>query len=379
MIQTLPLEHKKERILGLDLMRTTAILLVVFHHGFAILSFQFIPLPDGVDIFFVLSGFLIGGIIIKSLEKNKGFTLHDLKVFWFRRWFRTLPAYWFTLFLNVVLYFFINLQEKSVKETVKLIVIKDKLWQFIFFGQNLFGNLKTPFFSESWSLSVEEWFYLLLPIILLLSLKIGFLQYRAVFLSIIIIIVSPMVARYFLSDIHTQGTWLPTRMIVIMRLDGIGLGVLMAYIKRYKSTIWNKMAGFKIFILIGMIIFYGSFYLVHENYSYFNSITLTNLFFYTITSLGVMIALPALSKMTLSHTIFDKIVTSISLISYSMYLINLSLIIKIIQIFTPNDASELNKFLLYVCYWVITIGLSFFMYKYIEQPFMALRDKYFVE
>lgn len=83
MIEQLPL--KKKRILGLDLMRAVAIILVLFHHGFTLFEFPFIPIPDGVDIFFVLSGFLIGGILIKTIVKQKGLSLADLKVFWFRR------------------------------------------------------------------------------------------------------------------------------------------------------------------------------------------------------------------------------------------------------------------------------------------------------
>jgi peptidoglycan/LPS O-acetylase OafA/YrhL len=376
MIETLPL--KKKRILGLDLMRAIAILLVIFHHGFTLFTFPFIPLPDGVDIFFVLSGFLIGGILIKSMEKSKGFSLNDLKIFWFRRWFRTLPAFWFTLIVNLILYFCINLQTQSLKETIKLMVLKEKLWQFFFFVQNLFANLSTRFFSESWSLSVEEWFYLLLPIILFFALKSRIVPYKAVLLSILIIIVFPTIARYFFSDIHLKWTWLSTRMVVIMRLDSIGLGVLMAYLKYYKSAIWDKMAKFKLLIVLGIAIFYGSFYIVHENYYYFNSITLTNLFFYTFTSFGVMITLPALSKMTSNNGIFERAITFVSLISYSMYLINYSIVIVLIQIFTPANVSEMGKFISFVLYWIITIGLSALMYEYIEEPFMALRDKYFM-
>ena len=360
-------------------MRAVAIILVLFHHGFTLFDFPFFPIPDGVDIFFVLSGFLIGSILIKTIEKQKSFSWADLKVFWFRRWFRTLPAYWLTLLLNLGLYFFLNLQNHSVKDTLKLMLLKEKLWQFFFFIQNLFSNMTTRFFPETWSLSVEEWFYLSLPVIIFFSLKSSIKPYQAILLSIIIIIITPTLARYFLSGIHLKWNWLSTRMVVAMRLDGIGLGVLMAYIKYYKPFFWDKLASFKILVYLGIFIFYASFYIIHENYYYFNSYTITNLFFYTFTSIGVMITIPALSKITANDSIFHKAITFTSIISYSMYLINGTFIITIIQLLSPNNLSEFGKFLSYLAFWINTFIFGNLMYKFIEKPFMEIRDKYFVD
>ncbi len=378
-LMTEHLTIQKKRILGLDLMRAVAILMVVLHHGFSLFNFPCIPLPDGVDIFFVLSGFLIGGILIKTMEKQKGFSLADLKIFWFRRWFRTLPAFWFTLLLNLMVYFLLNLQNFSVKDTLKLMFLKEKLWQYFFFLQNLTSNMISRFFPETWSLSVEEWFYLSLPIILFISLKSRLKPYKAILLSILIIIILPTLTRYFFSDIHLKWNWLSTRMVVIMRLDGIGLGVLMAYIKYYKPAFWNKLASFKFLIYLGIFIFYASFYIIHENYYYFNSYTITNLTFYTFTSIGVMITIPSLSKMTSNSSTFNRAVTFTSLISYSMYLINGTFILTIIQYFLPANISEFYKFLSYLFFWICTFFVSNLMYKYVEQPFMRLRDKHFMD
>ena len=94
--------HNK-RVFGLDVMRAAAILIVVDAHATIALkdyysgAFWHHLLPDGVELFFVLSGFLIGGILIRSYEKNGGFDRDLLLNFWTRRWFRTLPAYYFVL------------------------------------------------------------------------------------------------------------------------------------------------------------------------------------------------------------------------------------------------------------------------------------------
>lgn len=377
MSKNIPQNHK--RIFGLDLLRASAILLVMLHHGFQLFPFPFPPVPDGVDIFFVLSGYLIGGILIKTVEKKQDFSWSDLKTFWFRRWFRTLPAFWVALLLNLIVYFFINLQNQSAKDTFKLMFVKEKLWEYFFFIQNFATNLKSRFFAESWSLSVEEWFYLLLPIFILFSIKSGLKATKAIFLSILIIIVVPILLRFSFSDIHLKLSWLSTRMVVVMRLDSIGCGVLMAFIRYYQPKIWNILANYKLLILLGIIIFYGSFLIIFMGYEYLNSSVLTNLFFYTFTNIGVMIAIPAMSKMMAKNTVFESIITFISLTSYSIYLLNYSIIVVLIQIIRPNPATRIEEFISLVAYLGITFGASYLMYIFIEKPFMKLRDKYFSE
>jgi len=93
-------------VYGLDVFRAVAILIVLYAHG-KLLSgdaFSFIPdfpLVDGVELFFVLSGFLIGTILISTIEKEQRFDVKSLFNFWKRRWFRTLPTYYFILIINI--------------------------------------------------------------------------------------------------------------------------------------------------------------------------------------------------------------------------------------------------------------------------------------
>ena len=108
----LKIELNPERIYGLDILRAFAILFVVAGHGEVLLPRQLKSINDffvfdGVSIFFVLSGFLIGGILIKILEKNQ-ITINLLFEFWIRRWFRTLPNYFLILITLGILHFFFN-------------------------------------------------------------------------------------------------------------------------------------------------------------------------------------------------------------------------------------------------------------------------------
>ena len=157
------LEQSPNRVFGLDLLRFVAIFMVLLGHSLILAPKTLKPfvykfLFDGVAIFFVLSGFLIGGILIKQLNKEKP-SLYGLVDFWKRRWMRTLPAYLIILiFLLIYTAFFIP---KNLPED---------WFRFFFFTQNLFAY-RPSFFAEAWSLSIEEQFYIIWPFILWIGYK----------------------------------------------------------------------------------------------------------------------------------------------------------------------------------------------------------------
>ena len=168
---------EKSRVFGLDVYRAVAILLVVMSHASYFTGSMFswlpsIPLPDGVELFFVLSGFLIGTILIKTLEESERFGYRELFHFWKRRWFRTLPNYYL-----ILLVYYILVSNSIIGGDD---AIEQFNWKFLVFAQNLYESFY-GFYLESWSLSIEEWFYIILPIIIIgfrlfLSKRIRFWQ-----------------------------------------------------------------------------------------------------------------------------------------------------------------------------------------------------------
>jgi len=158
--------HTK-RVFGLDVMRAIAILIVVDSHATMALGnyynspFWHFLLPDGVELFFVLSGFLIGGILIRSYEKNAGFNRRLLLNFWTRRWFRTLPAYYLVL-SGLIVMALLRAWRSGLHHALPP---KQTLLAYFFFGQN-FNKEMGGFFAETWSLAIEEWSYITLPLVL---------------------------------------------------------------------------------------------------------------------------------------------------------------------------------------------------------------------
>src|SRR5437016_12054275 len=146
----------RERQPGLDLLRALAIIVVVIYHA-ALFGFKLPGRVDrfgwiGVDLFFVLSGYLIGGQLLAPLARGQPIKLGR---FFSRRALRIMPAY----FVVLAVYFSLP----SVREFPEI----SPLWKFLISVQNI-GLHGGTAFSHAWSLAIEDQFYLALPLVLLL-------------------------------------------------------------------------------------------------------------------------------------------------------------------------------------------------------------------
>jgi peptidoglycan/LPS O-acetylase OafA/YrhL len=364
--QEMVVDIKSERIFGLDVFRALAIVLVVMGHGSFMLNgtmlegFPFFKMIDGVDMFFVLSGFLIGGILLRSFNDKEAFHFFDLMSFWKRRWFRTLPNYYLILILNYAF--------------VKYEVIHESIDQFDFHFFTFTQNFKTPFYGffwESWSLSIEEWFYILVPFCGFLLLKLC--KPKFAFLTVtILILVLPFVYRWFIYNPNIDGFWYDVtfRKTVLSRLDSIGYGLLAAWAYFYYLEFWNKMKFACLFLGIVMLIFV-------VNYESPVTSIYRQVVYFSLLPFSVMLLVPAVMKIRKFNTLLSISIEHISKISYSMYLVNLALVAEVIRDnFAPQGGFD--GILKYICYWCIVVIVSSILYKYFEKPMMKLRDKDFL-
>lgn len=350
------------RVFGLDLFRAIAIVLVVLGHGSFILDNTFlegfpnIKMIDGVDMFFVLSGFLIGGILLKEINKGDKFSSYSLIQFWKRRWFRTLPNYYLILLLNYVV--------------VKYGIIDEDINQFNFHFLTFTQNFNSPFYDffwESWSLSIEEWFYIFTPILMAVCYKV-FSSKTSFLLTTLIMITFPLLYRIYSHNPHIDAFWwdVTFRKTVLFRLDSIGYGLLAAWSFRYYHEKWIKIKLPALLIGIGIIIFILN-YTSSPNTFYKQTI------YFSLVPLAVMLFLPIANNYKKAKGIIPITVQHISKISYSMYLINLALVAEIIRKnFQPNGGFD--GILKYLLFWAIVISASTILFKYFEKPVMDLRE-----
>lgn len=359
----------KNRVFGLDLMRALAIIFVVLGHGGGILDkantgFPWIRLIDGVELFFVLSGFLIGGILIKIFHNTETLKIKTIWNFWIRRWFRTLPNYYLILLFNVLFVYYGIINEDFSQFN----------WKFLFFVQN-FSQPFSGFFWESWSLSIEEWFYLLFPLILaflfILTKNLKISKKHLFLTSIFILLLAPLLLRFFIaSEFDVDKFWLDVKInkVVIYRLDSIALGLLASFIKYWYPTFWFKIRN--IAFLFGLLLSYGILYSSWPPNDFE-----TKVFKIVLQSVGCLLLLPKFDSMKSAPPIITKFFTHISLISYSMYLINLALVSEVILHNFPPYNSK-TAWIMYSLYWGIVVIISTLLYKYYERPIMNLRDKF---
>ena len=228
---------------GLDLVRATAIAAVMLYHarttGLAppsapwLMSFGWM----GVDLFFVLSGFLIASQLLKPWASGER---ADYARFFIRRALRTIPAF----VVVVVLYFAFP----HLRETPEI----QPFWQFATFTENLLFDPTGPkAFDHVWSLCVEEQFYLLFPLVLsLVAIKPSARKTIAVLLAVL---VAGIVLRAFLwlslvanrpFHFHSEPNWQSYVTLIYYpawsRLDGLLAGVALATLKIFRPAAWAR-------------------------------------------------------------------------------------------------------------------------------------------
>lgn len=365
----------KERNFGLDLIRAMAIILVVASHCsyllFPIAETSFTTLirvlgATGVDLFFILSGFLIGSILLKNIDRAK-IKFNDLFTFWKRRWLRTLPNYFLILLLNIILFAFLE------------IPILKEIARFFIFTQN-FSKPHPDFFTESWSLSIEEFAYLFLPLLIYVSFYfMNTKNKKKIFLWITIssIFVLTLVKfQYYLDGgIDTYKAWSSSfRKVVIYRVDAIYFGFILAYLFEKYRIILRKHK--HLIALFGLFLFV----IIHVMIFVFNMLPQTHLWFYVFIYLQmIVISFGLLFPFFIDIKyagFFKNTVTFISTRSYAIYLINYSLVLLTIQRFIdlPGIGFYLRFLVVFVFLFTTTI-LSEILFRFFEQPIMRYRDK----
>ena len=254
-------EHPKpHRSLPLDVLRGVAILLVIGRHGpLAETSYGFLqPLAQvwfrfgwtGVDLFFVLSGFLIGGLLFNEIR-----TRHDLdaKRFLIRRGFKIYPSYFAFMAGATLLARYrqgIPFTQLRVPGEVKGIVINTLSLQ------NYFGS---PW-GHTWSLAVEEHFYILLPFALLLAIRWsrrhdGRVEaVPSIPKLALVLIAACTLGRIFVyrrESFDFSHLVIPTH----LRIDSLFFGVFLAYLANYRPDLLNLVGRWRhVALLLGLLL-----------------------------------------------------------------------------------------------------------------------------
>lgn len=360
-----------KKLFGLDHLRALAILLVFIYH-----YSRLFPHPEwmspigkfgwtGVDLFFVLSGYLISSQLFETIKAGKKISF---PVFFIKRFFRIIPAY----LVVVAIYFCIP----YAREYEALA----PLWKYLTFTQNLGLDLQTQrTFSHAWSLCIEEQFYFVLPLTL-----IGlayFKSFKKAFVLLIALFIFGFAIRFysyknlvgpFLEDDNGWSYWYtwiyyPT----YCRLDGLLTGVSIAALFVFKPKIKERICKYgNMLLLLSVIILTAAYFVCMDERSFEASI-----FGFPLVSIGYGILLMgAISPNSIFYKFNSKTTTAIATGSYGIYLTH-KIVIHITQDQLSKTGIEPNSNLIFLGCTVTCLIAAFVLNRLIEQPFLRWREK----
>ena len=288
-----------------------------------------------VEFFFVLSGFVLYPQLLKVLNKK-----NNLLKFYKRRWIRTLPLFFLLLILVTIL-------------TDHLTNI-NFLKYFLLIHKVIPDFIENDYYPVAWSLSIEEFFYLLFPLILVLLNDKNFIKFSLLIFFIIILIKYFSVAN-FDPNYYRTGT--------LLRFDAILFGFLISHF-RFEILRYKKMIIIFTVLLLFLFLFNYNFFII-------NKIEPNNRFIF-ILFMQLISGLTLLSFILMEPLIKNIFIKKFSLLiskqTYSIYLFH----IIIIYLLANSNFSAHSITIVYI---ILLFTISTLIYYFFEEPLLKLRPK----
>jgi peptidoglycan/LPS O-acetylase OafA/YrhL len=367
------------RIPELDGLRGIAIGLILFYHYLYLiaqirlastLSYLFVPGRfgwSGVDLFFVLSGFLIGGILLDAREASNLY-----RVFYVRRFFRIIPAYSVLLICYLFLSFLVPLNRSLG------LVVENRLpiFPYFFFLQNFWmgahNTLGGNALGITWSLAIEEQFYLTLPMLIRLVPPRRLVTFLLTGIGL-----AEVIRLLLCVLLPANGTFYAV--LMPCRADALLLGVLGAYavrepswlrwLERNRHRIWLPIAilATGIGVMAKLIPRTGFVLMAAGGY------TLIALFFLCVLLYGLLIP-----ESWLSRCLRWKWLRSLGIIAYGTYLFHDLVLGTFFALFrsSPPRIASLGDLLLTISALVVTILACSLSWRFFEKPLVRLGHRW---
>ncbi|MFD1139838.1 acyltransferase family protein [Larkinella insperata] len=374
MLATETTHKEKNYLIQLDGLRFLAVTLVMIDHWMG----ERVHLPlgyFGVNLFFVLSGFLITRILINSkltddrLQRSHG---HSLRQFYIRRSLRIFPIYYLTLFVLALIGF------QAAREYLPwFLTYTQNFW--IIIHQTWFGAL-----DHLWSLAVEEQYYIFFPFLIL------FIPTRRIPALLITLIGISFLVRLYLYA--TQAPWMVQFVLMPTCLDAFGLGGVLAYLMVFRRDQFAKVAGNTGLLLLSLGLYALNVYLMMSTSPARNVFTdvfdrfFTSLFCFFIIGKGVL-GYQGFMKSLLEHPISNYL----GRISYGLYLFH-NLVFNYYH--TPANyvtvrawnrllrelpflaETALEPFTMVLFFYGITVAVATVSWFVVEKPINGLKDRF---
>lgn len=359
----------KVRLHGLDHLRAFAIGFVfIYHYGRMFYAPE--TLTDigkfgwtGVDLFFVLSGYLIASNVFAGISTQG---IH-LRVFFTKRTFRIIPLY---LVILLLYFFFPNLREREALAP---------LWKYLTFTQNIGLDVRYQgTFSHAWSLCIEEQFYLVFPLFMLILLH--FKRVHQIFLSLLVLFLSGFIFRlynwiHFVSPAIASGhiifSWYKwIYYLTICRLDGLITGVMIAAVSSFKPVFTSKIEPFGNSLLaLSILVLAAAYYVCDDEHSFSASI-----FGFPLVSLGYgLMVLGAISPDSILYNLKSAVTQKIADLSFAIYLSH-KIVLHLCQEHAVYFQVEKDSWQMFAIGVLASVTAAYILNVVIERPFLKVRN-----
>ncbi|MBA4018205.1 MAG: hypothetical protein C0483_13615 [Pirellula sp.] len=377
------------RAFYLDVVRGFAVLLVLGRHCPA--NIRIHPALDtisdilhqvgylGVDLFFVLSGYLIGGLLFKELDRTGTI---GLRRFFVRRAFKIWPAYLICLTASCLALAFFD--KRFVANEQPLESVARLMWPAFLHIQNYFPS--TRVLSFLWSLAVEEHFYLLLPAALLLmrrGSRSGNICYR-VLLTFLALAMTCLLLRFAAREANPVFSSYANLFPTHLRIDSLMAGVALVATTRYCPNLTERLRPTRWpALLIGVALLLlpwffpplppGKYPVIYPvEFSMFSGVLFVAAAHYADHPASSSAVAQRLRKLLAP-------VAAVGVVSYSTYLWHgyfaPPISARVMHFFhVPVSGSGLSTVVHYACYVVVALAMGIASYYVIERPFLALRE-----
>jgi peptidoglycan/LPS O-acetylase OafA/YrhL len=310
----------------------------------------------GVDLFFVLSGFLIGSVLLNNMGSRNYFT-----AFYLKRMLRIVPNYF--LLISI----FTLVKSSGLFDDNYFLTGNDvvPLWSYFLMVHNFFmsslNNLGNDSICITWSIGIEEQFYLIIPF-LLWKLNLKYVPYLMVFFIVISIF-----------SRHLCDNWIDKYVLISCRADSLSIGVIIAWLNRcfVIEDIVSQLKKYMFIVLFLTIILCGYFYIIYGDLGIYKH-TLFSLVFFIL----ILFAL-GLNGNVYGAFLRTPMLCRIGRLSYSLYLFHY-MILGFVHHYSGKHGCiirNINDVLLTFLALVISVGFSVILYCFFEEPFVRIGRK----
>jgi len=328
---------------ALDVLRGIAVLLVLSsHYGEPARYPFFVRIGwSGIDLFFVLSGFLISGLLFSDYKRTGTI---NVKRFWIRRGFKIYPSFYVLV---------------AITTLVSLLVhgrFPPRILSDVFFLQNYLPS----FWTHGWSLAVEEHFYFVLPLLLLALTRLDSAQpFR--FLPAFSIALTLFCLYLRIETCSHTLEWSKTIIPTHLRIDALFAGVALGYFNHFDNASFRACAKIPLLCFAGVLLLVPSFL--------FAGTMLMGTVGLTLTFVGYGVILVWAVNRPPSNARCMRYISAIGYYSYSIYLWHRPISLFFDRL--PQNAA------MFAAYFAASIGIGVVMSRLLEIPSLTVRDLWF--